>query len=190
MKASRPKLGGLCIIWIESRHQSTCVDDMEMILPNGKIVIFDDMAKDYISKYKYHCSGNYCARCDSRKNHDGEVCVIPMHRELWELYNGKIPDGHELDHINHNRLDNRLENLRLVTRSQNFMNRSVICGKSKYKGVGWHKKDKRWRARIKINGKTIFIGNFKDEVDAAIAYDLKAIELFGKYACLNILRVE
>ena len=56
---------------------------------------------------------------------------------------------------------------------------------SKYKGVSWHKRIKRWSAKINYRKQAIHLGYFKDEIDAAKAYNAKAIELFGEYACLN-----
>lgn len=57
---------------------------------------------------------------------------------------------------------------------------------SQYKGVSWHTKELIWISRITFNRKEIYIGRFKDEIEAAKAYDEKAKELFGKFAYLNI----
>lgn len=103
---------------------------------------------------------------------------------------GKKP-GLDIDHINHNGLDNRRTNLRHVTRQQNMFNsRGYKKRTSIYKGVCQGKKNKkygRWVSYIKHNGKTIYLGSFTDEVSAAKAYNNAAIEKFGKFACLNNL---
>lgn len=80
----------------------------------------------------------------------------------------------EVDHINQNGLDNRKSNLRWVTTSQNVLNgRIQNSHSSKYIGVSWHKREKKWYARIGFNGKVIHIGCFNNEEDAAVAYDRK-----------------
>lgn len=113
-----------------------------------------------------------------------------MHREILLRY------GHELgklqvDHINGNGLDNRKCNLRLVTQAQNCMNMRARSNDQKtsiYKGVRFHKTSKRWEAYIRCQYKRIHIGSFKTESEAAIAYNWKALELFGEFARFNVLR--
>jgi hypothetical protein len=98
-----------------------------------------------------------------------------------------IPDGMVCDHINHNGLDNRLANLRPVTHMQNVWNRRKFKSpsRSKYKGVDFAKDMKRWRARIRVNGKRIYLGSYKNEIDAAKAYDKAAKKYHGPYAAIN-----
>lgn len=96
------------------------------------------------------------------------------------------PKGMYVDHINGNKLDNRRSNLRIVTPSQSIMNTKRCSDSlSKYKGISWHKKNKRWFAKIVINGKNKHLGSFKSSKEAAIAYDNSARFLFGEYARLN-----
>lgn len=107
------------------------------------------------------------------------------HRLAWLHYYGEWPEN-EIDHINNQRDDNRIENLRNTTRSQNGKNRSIETGRtSQYKGVYWNKEKNKWKAHIKINGKPKYLGYFTSEEDAARAYDRAAIEHFGIYAKLN-----
>lgn len=81
------------------------------------------------------------------------------------------PDGHKLvvDHVDHNKSNNRLENLRLVSQRENCNHRKKV-GTSKYPGVCWHKKDKQWRSIITIDGKQKYLGQFKCEEKAAETY--------------------
>jgi len=115
---------------------------------------------------------------------------ISMHREVMRLSNGEVFgvfNDRFVDHQNHNGLDNRHSNLRSATRAQNTWNRrktSSLCS-SRFKGVCWSKKEKKWHVQIKQNRKQKTIGYFDDEQAAAKAYDSKAKELFGRFAALN-----
>lgn len=105
---------------------------------------------------------------------------------LHHLIIGKPPKGFVTDHRNRNTFDNRKCNLRFVTSSQNGMNRSNYENKTSiYKGVHWDKNRNKWKTEIKLNRKARHIGRFDDEVKAAHAYNIKALELFGEYAVLN-----
>jgi hypothetical protein len=93
-----------------------------------------------------------------------------------------------VDHKNGNGLDNRRSNLRQCTIAEN--NRNVvkrIAGTSKYRGVSWHKSEGKWQAQIKHNNKRHHLGNFINEIDAAIAYNNAATELHKDFASLNII---
>ncbi len=105
---------------------------------------------------------------------------IPMHRMLF-------PEHNKIDHIDGNGLNNQRNNLRLVTSVQNQMNIRKRGNNftSSYKGVYWNKERKKWQVGIRINNKSIFLGRFNSEIEGAKAYDEKAKELFGEYACLN-----
>ena len=97
-----------------------------------------------------------------------------------------VENNLDVDHINHDGLDNRKENLRICTRSQNMMNQRVYKNnKSGYKGVYWHKANSYWVSQIRKNKKSIYLGYFKDKTVAAKAYNKAALEIFGKYALLN-----
>jgi hypothetical protein len=110
-------------------------------------------------------------------------------RTLFQLHRfvAKAPIGKVVDHINGNPLDNRKENLRIVTHKQNSMNQMKtrthkgMPTSSKYRGVSYHKGCNRWLSRCAGR----HVGYFKEENAAARAYDEKAKELFGEYACLN-----
>lgn len=89
---------------------------------------------------------------------------MDLHRHLWEQANGPIPEGMQIDHINRDPLDNRLENLRCVTVSVNQLNRDNV------KGFSWNKAKRAYMARIKLNYKTIYLGMYDNVVDAHAAY--------------------
>ena len=147
-------------------------------LTQGKFAIVDADDYDELSQYKWTAAKSpntfYAVRSVRGRQ-------IRMHRLITNA-----PKGLVVDHRNHNGLDNRKENLRLCTRSENACNQRPQTGRSsKYKGVCWHKTQKRWHARIHSNGVTYHLGSFKSEIEAAKAYDKKTKELFGKFACLN-----
>lgn len=100
------------------------------------------------------------------------------HRVVWELHYGKIPDGHEVDHVDRDRANTKIGNLRLVTRHQNNGNQSKQSGKSsKYKGV--HAlRNGTFQAAIKNGGKKIHLGTFMTEELAAEAYKEAAMVYF------------
>ncbi len=92
-----------------------------------------------------------------------------------------------VDHINHDGLDNRRENLREVTPSENSRNRrsKVFGGRSKYKGVFWGKESQKWEAIITKSSIKTIIGTFDTELEAAKAYDAEATAFWGFDADVN-----
>lgn len=104
-----------------------------------------------------------------------------LHRFIIE------PSAHvKVDHKNHNGLDNRRANLRLSDSSQNNANsRLRFNNTSGFKGVSWRKRDNSWRVVVLWRNKPIHVGQFKDIIEAALAYDAKARELHGEFAVLN-----
>jgi hypothetical protein len=97
------------------------------------------------------------------------------------------PSGHRyVDHINRDKTDNRIENLRWCLQSQNMGN---VCKRknvtSQFKGVHWVAERQRWKAALTYRGKAHNLGRFINEEDAARAYNKKAVEIFGNFANLN-----
>lgn len=96
----------------------------------------------------------------------------PAHRLMWVYHHGSIEDNMQIDHINGQKDDNRIENLRLVTAQQNCHNRSRLNAK----GYTWNKDVKKWQASIWMNGKMNYLGLFQKEEDARNAYVNACIE--------------
>ena len=104
-----------------------------------------------------------------------------MHRFIMNT-----PEDMLTDHINHDTLDNRKSNLRICTSQENQRNKLKREGcSSEYKGVCWDKTYNKWMSKIKFNNKTINLGRFNSDLEAAKAYDEKAKDLFGEFALTN-----
>ncbi len=148
-------------------------------LTQGQQAIVDEDDFECLSKFSWQASlstdrsGYYAIRNNGYR--EGTRLKVRMSREIMNA-----PAGLEVDHINGHTLDNRQSNLRICTHKENTWNKKKKFGKSKYRGVHKHSVNK-WRARISINGKRFCLGLFDNELDAHIAYDKKARELYGEY---------
>lgn len=114
-------------------------------------------------------------------------------------YNGKLirlnryimkcPENMVVDHKNHNTYDNRKSNLRIVSRQQNSMNKKVLDkSTSGHTGVVWDKSRSKWQARIRYNGKLIFLGRYNDIENAISARQDAENKYFGQYAYSNSIK--
>lgn len=104
------------------------------------------------------------------------------HRLAIFYMTGQWPDSF-VDHRDMNRSNNRWGNIRQATPSQNQVNTRLRSdNKTGYKGVGWHKRDKIWSARIGLSGRLIHLGNFQSKEEARGAYEAAALRYFGDYA--------
>jgi len=93
-----------------------------------------------------------------------------VHRICYAIYHGVDPCPMQIDHINHDRTDNRIDNLRLVTRQENNRNKSKQSNNtSGVSGVFWEKKRNKWRATVWLNGKFEHVGYFANKADAIAA---------------------
>lgn len=110
--------------------------------------------------------------------------IYAAHRLAWFLMTGAFPPkGREIDHINRNRADNRWENLRLVTRSQNNMNAGLRSdNKSGQKGVGRRKDTGKWYARVTVQRRIILLGHFGSYDEAVAARRAAERRYFGQFA--------
>lgn len=154
-------------------------------LTKGHAAIVDDDDYEGLSIFRW-CVANkngklYAVR--GRRKSDGPGTVhISMHREIFGH-----PAGQDIDHINGNGLDNRRENLRACSHADNQKSNSkrIAYGgrptASKFKGVHWHNKNKKWCAKLANK----YIGSFASEEDAALAYDSAACSTYGEFAKTN-----
>lgn len=148
------------------------VDDADLPLVTGR---------PWVTSYRPR---NVYAHIPGSKSHGHYGAPTLMHRLILGA-----PAGVDVDHINHDGLDNRRCNLRLCTKSENGANRRVQATpkSSRYKGVCWVVSKRRWIARIKVGGRLIYLGRFRSEEDAARAYDAAARDRFGAFALPNLI---
>jgi hypothetical protein len=151
-------------------------------LTKGFFTQVDDVDFEELKKYKWHAKRDrrniYACRISLRS--EGHK-TIRMHRQILNC-----TQKQEGDHIDHNGLNNQRGNLRIATHSQNLQN-NTGRGSSKFLGVSREQTGNyvRFRALIQHNKISICVGSFKTEIEAAKAYDKKAIELHGEFANLN-----
>ena len=107
------------------------------------------------------------------------------HRLIWLYHYGVWPKN-KIDHRDQVKVNNRIENLREATASQNQFNKNYGRGTSKYKGVCWNKRLNKWVAAHKYDKKTTHLGVYDTEIEAAKAYDDAVRDLHGEYAVLNL----
>ena len=150
-------------------------------------VLVDEEDWDLVNQYKWHIWGR-----DSRNSLYALTKIpapetkrgkkdLPMHRLIMNA-----PKGMQVDHINHNGLDNRKQNLRICTPGQNRQNQGKTrSNTSGFKGVSYFKITGKWRAGINTENGTIGIGYYDTPEEAAMAYDANARHYHGEYACLN-----
>lgn len=161
---------------------------MECVAINieGKEVLMDD--EDFSSLPK---------GCEFSIDKDGYALIKWFNTELRKRVSSRLhrwvmhePNGLIVDHINRNRTDNRKSNLRAVTPKQNTQSGGPKVNlknrTSRFKGVCFSKKTSKWQAGIKVNGKSIYLGQYDTEIEAALAYDKSAKEHFGEYAFTNV----
>jgi len=151
-------------------------------LTQGKVALVDDGDFEYLNQFRWQAVKGYTTYYASRAIRiNGKRTSMQMHREILNT-----PKGVDVDHVNHDGLDNQRVNIRICNKSQNAMNRnSYKNSSSKFKGVFLQKYGKKWKAQLRYKGENNYLGHFLLEEDAALAYNKKAIEIFGGFAKLN-----
>ena len=159
-------------------------------LTKGYQAIVDEEDYGRIAVFKWRTVPSLHTEYASRtRQENGKVYNILMHRFILNIYDPKI----FVDHKNGNGLDNTKENLRIATRNQNMRNltRTRANNSSGYRGVSFEKQTGKWLAYIYVNGKQKKLGRHENVLDAALAFDVAAQELFGDFCGkLNILKTD
>lgn len=150
---------------------------IEIHLSNGGSTFVSDQDAD-VSTYSWSGFQVNPGKIYASRRVNGRT--IYLHRELL-----KPPVGLYVDHINGDGLDNRRENLRLATGSQNAVNRKPTKALSGYRGVHRNPRNPKWSACLMVAGRNIRRGSFDDPAEAARLYDKLAVHYFGEFAVLN-----
>lgn len=158
----------------------------EIKLSQQQITLVDDEDYEYLNQWIW-CSyfspitKTFYAMRNSKTNKYGKRINIYMSREIMNT-----PEKLHCDHIDHDTLNNQKYNLRNCEFKDNMKNKRLYKNSTTlYKGVIFDKESQKYRSRIGLNGKKIHIGRFDSIIDAAMAYDKKAIEIYGEFACTN-----
>lgn len=148
----------------------------------GKYALVDDEDYEVLSWFRWNYSSGY-AYSVPRKGFK----PLKMHR----LILGQTDRNRVVDHINLNKLDNRRNNIIIVSTGQNALRRSKNrINTSGHKGVGFHKATGLWQAYFKHQGKQVSLGFYKDPIHASIAYNVAAKLLYGEFAACNPIPIE
>jgi ribosomal protein L16/L10AE len=155
----------------------------EIELTRGEVAIVNDGDYEHLAQWSWFCTPpngtrehKYAARMSK-----GQGELILMHRQIMQPDDGKV-----VDHISGDGLDNRRENLRICSHKENIRaQQPQRRGTSKYRGVCWKTAREKWEAQIKVDGDNKYLGRYKDEEQAAKAYNKAAKKHFGEYAYLN-----
>lgn len=154
-------------------------------LSQGKVAWVDDADYEWLNQWKWYTYKGkytyYVARHTSRK--DKPRKLILMHRFILNT-----PKGMDVDHRNHNGLDNQRHNIRTCTRRQNLCNKTP-SSKSGFLGVRYVPVNNNYSATINVNKRRIFLGVFKTDTEAAIAYNKAAKIHHEGFANFNIIKV-
>ena len=150
-------------------------------LTRGQVALVDDADFELLNQYKWSLAigsnAGYSFYAKTRIKNK----TVYMHRMILNP-----TDKQTVDHDNGNGLDNRRSNIRLCNSSQNQANRGrqKNCN-SGFKGVSWHKEQRKWVAWIQFSKKHIYLGRFDNKIGAAVAYDNAAIKYHGEFARTN-----
>lgn len=152
-------------------------------LTKGQYAKVDDDDYEWLSKYKWYFSNGYATRYNGRIN--DKQNMVRMHREILSI-NGHVIDGKVIDHKDGDGLNNTKDNLRVCTQSQNAMNKENPSNNtSGYKGVSFSKLTNNWEAYITVRGKKLGLGYYNTPEEAAVAYDLAALDYYKEFAIVN-----
>jgi hypothetical protein len=164
----------------------------EIKLNRGFVALVDDEDYERVNQFKWHVvtyrgfryavhTINYPATKDNPKKTSKQIL---MHRFILDLKKGEI-----CDHASGDGCDNRRSNTRKASYTENARNSKKCRGgtSSQFKGVCWATKSHKWWVVIEVDAKTVDLGYFNDEIEAAKTYNEAAKKYFGEFARLNII---
>lgn len=148
-------------------------------LTQGQFAFVSDIDYEWLSEYKWHLIRCRKILYAARENGRGKIY---MHRQILGVKDRNIL----VDHKDRCGLNNQRHNIRLANRFQNGANKTHDSGgTSKYHGVSWYEPYKKWRVRVRNMGTDTFVGYFKNEIDAALAYNNAALIIHPEFASIN-----
>lgn len=168
----------------------------EIQLTQGLVALVDDQDFETLNQWEWHAvKSKRTHYAERRMTVDGKKIHVSMHRFLTKAGSSVL-----VDHIDHNGLNNQRSNLRACSFAENNANKTGH-GMSKYRGVSFKERRVKnkagnvvsyayWAVAIQINGKPKHLGYFKNEDDAALAYNKAAITVYGQFANLNVITKE
>lgn len=143
----------------------------EIYVKSGEAILVDADKYEWLNGYKWHLSSGYASTTTYINK---QYKTLYMHRLILGLYSSSV----YCDHINRNKFDNRLSNLRAVSQSINMLNASIRSDNtSGYKGIYYDNQRGKWRAQITIEGIVMRLGRFDTLEQAIMARQYKEIEL-------------
>ena len=173
------------------------IDWHEVFEYRDGVLIFKERPSDHFSterarsifnsKYAGKPAGAICKASGYRLvglRYKGHALRLYAHRIIWEMFNPPIPKGMSIDHIDHCSANNRIENLRLATKSTNGMNRKVPANSSSgLKNIAWAKDKGKWRVYASLHKKQYNGGLYSDlELAELVAHELRE-KIHGEFAC-------
>lgn len=157
-------------------------------LTQGKYALVDNEDYEYLSKFNWYAKFNgytWYAATNIPKTFESKRKNIKMHRMIMG-----DPKGMEIDHVNHDGLDNQKKNLKICTHAENMQNQKILRKSNTIglRGVYFDKRNqtKKWFAKIQRGGTQISLGTFYTKEEASEAYNKKSLELFGSSAIINV----
>jgi hypothetical protein len=150
----------------------------EIPLTRGAVALVDDEDYDYLAQWCWRLNSHgYAIRSFKL---EGRTRYLNMHRIILDAQRGQF-----VDHIDHNRLNNRRANLRFVTAQENQRHRRTFSNNSTgYKGVSFM--HNQWHVRLGLDGQMVHLGFFDDLQVAAQVYDAVARRVFGEFTIPNL----
>lgn len=162
-------------------------DIPKIALSQGKFALVDAEDFEYLNQWKWYAQWMSSTRSFyARRNFNtgSGRTTLHMHRVILGITDTEV----QVDHINHNTLDNRKHNLRICAKHENTKNKKKSSNNtSGFKGVTWDSRRGQWKAKIGYNGKSIHIGYYDDPYAAAKAYDSASNKYHGEFGMTNFI---
>lgn len=171
-------------VWIELRRRNQ--ESLWTVISLEDYQKVSEFPYSWHSYYNIHNRSYYAIACERYMNDEGKMVGRTVWLEAFLLNPNKIKDV-QVDHQNHDTLDNRRENLRYLNRQQNGSHRSGKNNNntSGYRNVCWDKRKEKWIVQLQIDGKNKVLGTFDDVHEAGKFAEEKRKEIYGEFAGKN-----